>query len=396
MQKISITFFAPKGRINKAGCISIFCRLTQNNDRKKLSTGVSLPPNLWDKHKHKAKGTTHHARTANETLDNMTRELEAILLEANKAKENITPEILRQRYKCPTPTHTLLSLWDYYLKNARIDKAEGTLRTYITRENNIRAFLKDKLQVNDLPYQHIIAAHGHDLYNFLRTKKNAKHQNNGHNFSAKVVMSLRSAFEYAFKSGWVDKNVWLNINYSQKNKGIIESLTYEEMEKLASKVFDIPRIQQVADCFILQASCGLAYVDFSKLKKDNFQKNQYDSRTWIFTQRQKTGEQVVAPILPFGLKILEKYGGIENVPINTNECYNLYLKEIANVLGFKINLTTHIARKTFGMLSLNHYDIDIKVVSKVLGHSTIATTQKNYARVDVRSLTNGYNNALSK
>lgn len=395
MSKIRITFLAPKARINKANQVNILCRLTQNNDRKDLSTGISVPPNLWDKVKHKVKGTTQLARTANEKLEAMERDLEAIILEANRSKETLTPESLRQRYQNPTPNHTLLSLWDYYIKNTSIDKAEGTLRTYETREKNIRAFLKEKLQVNDLPYQSITHATANDLYLFLRNKNNAKNMKNGHNFCAKVVMFLRSAFDFAYKSGLVDKNVWVNVNYQQKKESEVTHLTFEELEKIATKDFGIPRIQQVADCFVFQGSCGLAYIDLFNLKQENLKPNPHDNgRVWIYTKRQKTNTDVVAPILPFGQKILEKYGGIENLPINTNECYNFYLKEIANVLGIKINLTTHVARRTFATLCLNKYNIPIETVSKVLGHTNITTTQSLYAKVNISKLTNDFGEAL--
>ncbi len=394
MSKISITFLAPKGRINKANQVTILCRLTQKNDRKDLSTGVSIPPNLWDKHKHKAKGTTQLARTANEKLEAMERDLEAIILEANRAKETLTPEILRQRYQNPTPNHTLLSLWAYYIKHMTLDKAEGTLRTYETRENNIRAFLKDKLQVKDLPYQDITFATASELYLFLRTKKNAKRQNNGHDFCAKVVMFLRSAFDFAYKSGLVDKNVWVNVEYGQKNDKKLEYLTFEELKQIASKEFDIPRLQRVADLFVFQASCGLAYIDFANLKSDNLKTNPHDGKIWIYTDRQKTDNQVVTPILPFGQKILEKYEGIENLPKLANECYNRYLKDLANVMGIKINLTTHIARKTFATLCLNEYNIPIETVSKVLGHSSITTTQRSYAKVNVGKISKDFGEAL--
>ena len=53
---------------------------------------------------------------------------------------------------------------------------------------------------------------------------------------------------------------------------------------------------------------------------------------------------------------------------------NAYLKEIADLAKIKKYLTTHVARHTFASLSLcNH--VSIEVISKMLGHSDIKTTQ---------------------
>lgn len=53
---------------------------------------------------------------------------------------------------------------------------------------------------------------------------------------------------------------------------------------------------------------------------------------------------------------------------------NAYLKEIADLAGIKKHLTTHVARHTFASMSLcNH--VSIEVISKMLGHSDIRTTQ---------------------
>jgi integrase/recombinase XerD len=59
---------------------------------------------------------------------------------------------------------------------------------------------------------------------------------------------------------------------------------------------------------------------------------------------------------------------------------NSYLKEIADLCGINKNLTFHLARHTFATTVTLTNGVPIETVSKMLGHTKIATTQI-YARV---------------
>ena len=112
-----------------------------------------------------------------------------------------------------------------------------------------------------------------------------------------------------------------------------------------------------------------------------------DGNNWIATKRLKTKTSVRVPLLEPAQKILEKY---EDHPVTmhsgtllpkiTNEKTNLYLKEIADAVGIKKNLTFHMARHTFATTVTLSNGVPIETVSKLLGHTKLATTQI-YARV---------------
>jgi site-specific recombinase XerD len=59
---------------------------------------------------------------------------------------------------------------------------------------------------------------------------------------------------------------------------------------------------------------------------------------------------------------------------------NSYLKEIADLCRIQKNLTFHMARHTFATTVTLNNGVPIETVSKLLGHTKIATTQI-YARV---------------
>ena len=94
-------------------------------------------------------------------------------------------------------------------------------------------------------------------------------------------------------------------------------------------------------------------------------------------KRGKTGVTYILPLNDTAISLLRKYDF--ELPIITNQKYNAYLKEIANICGIKKTLTTLLARHTAATLMLNA-GIAIEVVSKTLGHSNTKMTQ-HYAKL---------------
>ena len=63
------------------------------------------------------------------------------------------------------------------------------------------------------------------------------------------------------------------------------------------------------------------------------------------------------------------------MPVLSNQKSNAYLKEIADLCGIKKNLTTHLARPTFATTVTLSNEVPIESVSKMLGHTSLKTTQ---------------------
>ena len=61
-----------------------------------------------------------------------------------------------------------------------------------------------------------------------------------------------------------------------------------------------------------------------------------------------------------------------------NRILQTSLNEVGNKIGLPFNLTMHTARHTFAVLALNR-GVTIHMISRLLGHSSIITTEKVYA-----------------
>jgi integrase/recombinase XerD len=111
---------------------------------------------------------------------------------------------------------------------------------------------------------------------------------------------------------------------------------------------------------------------------------EFDGELWLNVRRVKTNRSYKVPLLPKALEIRDKYEDEASdyvFPSISNPNFNAYLKEIADVVGTEFNLTHHIARKTFASTVLLYNNVPIEVVSKLLGHSKIQTTQYSYGKI---------------
>lgn len=155
------------------------------------------------------------------------------------------------------------------------------------------------------------------------------------------------------------------------------------MEKYS---FSQERLQKVADMFIFCCYTGLPYQEMASLKHENIIQG-FDGKKWIQIYRQKTKKTLTIPLLRKAEDILLKYEqNIEILPVISNQHFNSFLKEIAEILGIKKRITHHTARKTFASTVLLYNDISMEIVSELLGHSNIRVTQKHYAKVVQRKV----------
>lgn len=164
------------------------------------------------------------------------------------------------------------------------------------------------------------------------------------------------------------------------NQGQARQRTILSMEELdLIKNYRTKSILQakVRDLFIVQCYTGLAYAD---LMAADWTAVERIGENYIIkdVQRQKTGTQYMVILLPEVMKILRRYGG--KMPRLSYDVYNRWLKAVAAAAGITKTVTTHIGRHTFATTIALGSNIPIEVVSKMLGHKDIKTTQI-YAKI---------------
>ena len=167
------------------------------------------------------------------------------------------------------------------------------------------------------------------------------------------------------------------------------------------------RIPLLVALIVFYLYTGLAFSDVAGLNNENLVQDNLGD-WWIrkgrvkLERRRKASSISNIPLLPVPLAILEKYREhpvcIKKgccLPVLCNQKMNSYLKEIADFCGIKKNLTTHVARHTFGTTVTLANNVPLQDVSVMLGHASTRMTQ-HYARVMNSSLKEAMNNVKER
>ncbi len=201
----------------------------------------------------------------------------------------------------------------------------------------------------------------------------------------KHIERLRKMVNMAVTMDWLAKDPFAKFR-KHFDKVERKSLTKQELDRLESKHFRVERLQQVLDMFLFSCYTGLAYIDLTQLTPDNIITG-IGGDLWIYTTRVKTATSVRIPILQKAMELIQKYrddpraiAGGTVFPVISNQRMNGYLKEIAEICEISTDLTFHIARHTFATTVTLSNGVPIESVSKMLGHTSIRTTQI-YAKV---------------
>lgn len=244
----------------------------------------------------------------------------------------------------------------------------------------LEEFLLGKENVNDIQMKKLTSGMVDDFEHFLRVRKKC-----ANNAAVKYIRYLKNVVRVGIANKWIDDDPFIGKRYT-RTKTEREFLTEDELKAIMKlDLSALPRLDLVRDTFVFCCFCGLAFVDISTLTRDQIVTDD-NGEEWIRKARQKTGEVSTIPLLDIPKMIAEKYRNHPKavaknlvIPVISNQRMNSYLTEIADLAKISKHLTTHIARHTFATMSLNNH-VPIETISKMLGHSDIATTQI-YARM---------------
>ena len=116
-----------------------------------------------------------------------------------------------------------------------------------------------------------------------------------------------------------------------------------------------------------------------------------DGERWIIIFRRKTKVRCAIPLLIQSLTIIKKYNenyaempNMKLLPVYSNQKYNAYLHEIAELCGINKDLTSHAGRRTFATTIGLANGVSIETISKVLGHATTKITHQYAIVTDLK------------
>ncbi len=365
----------------QSGVSPVLMVLSLDGRRAYVTTGQKVEISKWDSYNGKFIGESAKIRTMNEFLERMRMDVIRIYNEMNSRQEDITVDELRKALKGENErkSKTLLEVCKLY--NSSFEKLVGieigeiTFKRYATFANKVEDFMKLKMGIKDIRLENIKYSFGLEYDHYLKSEVKL-HQNT----LVKYIQYLNRVLDYAVKYEWLDKNVLFGYKCPVKETKR-EYLTADELQRIVDKEIRIVRLQEVRDCFVFCCYTGYAYKDAAKLTPDHIGTG-INGNKWIYTSRQKNDNTSNVPLLDQAMEIIEKYADHPDcvsknrlLPMKSNQKLNAYLKELADICEITKPMTTHIARHTFATTVLLSNGVSMEATSKMLGHSSLKTTQ---------------------
>lgn len=363
------------------GKCPIRCRITHNKKRKEFSTGLFVAPNKWNSRQQEVKPPDINSINSQLSLIKTQINQAFLLLQVNQINFNVD-DIFRQykgeNVRADVGVIEAYNLFLKYLKKL-IDKElnEDTYNKYVTYGRHLKSFIKWKYKTSDKKLSNLKGSFIDHYEYYLKTEKNFAQITLN-----KVIQRFRRSIKYAIAEDYLDKDPFMLYKARRVKKEVVY-LSQEELQKLENQDFEFKRVQQIKDMFVFCCYTGLAFKEMIRLTRNDVVM-EFDDNLWINVHRVKTSRSYKVPLMPQAKSIMEKYYQEDSdyvFPRISNPKFNAYLKEIADVVGIKINLTHHIARKTFATTVLLYNDVPMEIVSKLLGHSKMQTTQEHYGEI---------------
>lgn len=353
-------------------------RITYDRKQKYLSTGVWLYPNQWKDGKIT---NCDNILQISQVLDNFVSNVRQVIMDMIQ-EGNIDLFTIQDRLN--KKEFEKIGFLDFCNQRAAVREYGKEKDTQERYERFLRKFISlGKIKTfSDINDKNIIA---YDKYLIQQGMKNYSKWQNYHRFLNGFILD-------AIDEGLLTRNPykWINIEKDKSSKGIDKCLTPQEFNRLKTAKMPTECLERIRDLFVFQTYTCLRYSDLARFNSNNIIIIN-GTKVYQCTQK-KTKKFATIPLLKPALDILDKYKGF--LPIISNVKYNEYLKIVAQSAGIDKPLSTHWARHTGATMLLNE-GVDLKIVSKICGHSSMKITEQIYAKLLDETVVNAIKNKKS-
>ena len=395
-------FYINRQKIKTNGQTSILCRITIDGKNSVITTNEECKPAEWNS----KQGITTDKKT-NLRLQSFRELVEKTYQELLLKDRVVSAELLKNRLQgiATSPT-TLLELSNAELQSVKESvgksKAEGTYTNLCYANRMLCEFIKD-LESKDIEIRSI-TEELFEEYRFFLKKKGLK----GSTINNYLCWLSRLMFR-AVSKRIIRCNPLDNAKY-EKDEKKIRFLQKSDVMKLMSMRMNDKETELARQMFIFSCFTGLAISDMENLKYKHIQ-TAADGQMYIRKERQKTKVEFIVPLHPIAEAIIshcqkEQERSEEYLPVKgkkdslvfhrncSRSVMDAKLSIVGKACGIRQRLSFHMARHTFGTMSLSA-GIPIESIAKMMGHASISSTQV-YAQVTDRKISEDMDRLIAK
>ena len=352
----AVLFYINRTKVRKDGMCQLLCKVSIDAEWAQIGTKVSVNPAIWNPEKGRADGRSENAVTVNRAINDLTSEIAGHYERIKNSLGFITAELVKNAVKgIGQKPLTLLALF-------REHNEEFKKRVGIDRMEDVTLRSLDRVFYDDFEV-------------FLRTVRNLKPKSVHEHLYRLKKLTMR-----AVSQGTLRRDPYCRL-HPELPKRKSRHMKLEDLKTLMTTPVEKPQLQFVRDMFIFSTFTGLAYADLKKLSVNDITQAK-DGIWWIHIHRQKTDTLSSVRLLDIPLQIIEKYRNLRTgdrvFNIYTRRYFIQLTRELGRVYGF--DLTFHQARHNYGTHITLSLGVPIETVSRMMGHTSISTTQI-YAQV---------------
>lgn len=331
--------------------------ITVNGERHFLSTGVKV---YSDQFTNGRIVQCHEAGELNERIQEVIRQVTDLVNTCDRKGERFAfamldslfhvskaghswvewmEQAIKDRPLCPGTRKHHVKVLNYLKEHGYTDTSQMTIDTIIKIDQDLH-----KRTVNEQP---IMAT---SIYTYHKV--------------------LRSYIKQACTVGFLQSNPYDHFRCEKGRSRDRVVLSMEEIRKLAELKTTSLYLQHVRDLFLVQCYTGVAFADLNKINDC--------AGEIIKGVRQKTKVDFTTVMTEPVREILNRYKG--KLPLMAYDDYRRMLTPLMTAAGIDKHVSTHTGRHTFATTVALDHGVPIEVLSKMLGHTSIKTTQI-YAKV---------------
>lgn len=345
----NVVFFCKKTKISKKGKAPIYARITTSGQTTEIYTQCQIEPERWNQRLERSL----YKGEVDQQINSIVASYRANILAAYDLllKENKTPDCFSIKQRLSNASGSRMFLVEFSKYCDKRQQEVGTRITQVTCNKYHRLlrymteYTKQQYRKDDLPLDMVSYEYIDGLNTFMQTAHQCR--NNG---AVNLLCCLKNFILFAIRNEWIEKNPFQYYKMKIDKTNVKVPLTKEELDILISKEMPNERLECIRDVFCFCALTGLAFTDADNLQKRHITTDD-SGTTWIHKPREKTSVISRVPLLPYPLKILQKYEHNPELqlkgkllPIPSNQKMNSYLKEIGTICNIHKNLTTHCAK----------------------------------------------------
>lgn len=294
--QLSILFMAIRSRVNANGETPVYCRLIYKQRQKRFMIGCTVPLNIWEQSKQRAKGKSPKADIVNQHIKLLVQKIGKAESELLRLSESFEVEDIISKVQGGSKAvcRTLMQAYEYKHKQMQklvgIDYKISTVNRFLQMKEAVRHYLKHLYHTDDISLSKINLLFLQNLECYLKIVGGMKLITVN-----KVIQKLKSVTTMAIENGWMTANPFPGHRFKHDRLNVIY-LTIDELSMLENYAFVNSRLARVRDIFLFSVYTGLHYQDAMSITMDNIVEG-VDGNLWISYRRQKTGKVINIPML---------------------------------------------------------------------------------------------------